>query len=237
MSATGKKVLKHPCKEEIDEKLLAGESVEAVAQWLKQKYSKRPKFQINKMTLQAYRRNYLNVKGEVLADIQKERKERQARERTGRKIEARKASEEYQIAKVRAAEEIELAVADYKSQLEDLLLTTKERLEIMQAQKIGHLNEKVIVEQLRLQKELIVQFFEMEKSMRSEQEVNINIDVHKLTAEMKMIKVALREAINEVCPELYSVFMTTLTEKLAQARMHMDNEEFETGGVNISVKG
>lgn len=239
MSATGQKVLKHPAKEEIDEQLLAGESVEAVAQWLKQKYSKRKSRWVNKMTLQAYRRNYLNVKGEVLYDIQKERTERQTRERTERTIVARKASDEYQVAKVRVAEEIEHTVSNYKDQLESLLLKTQDRLEIMESQKISHLNEKVIVEQLRLQKELVKEFFDMERSLRSDAEVNINIDVHKITTEMKIIKVALRESINEICPELYSAFMVTLTEKLAAARLHVDNDGLNDspGGVNISIKG
>lgn len=238
MSATGKKVLRHPAKEEIDEKLLAGESVEAVASWLKQKYAKRKSFQVNKMTLQAYRKNYLNVQGEVLADIQEERRERQARERTEKRIALRKESPEYQLAKANAAQEIEHTVANFRDRLEDMLVRTEERLEIMEAQKISHLNEKVIVEQLRLQKDLVKEFFDMEKQMRSEAEVNINVDVHKMMQEMKVLKVALREAINEVCPELLSVFMTTLSEKLKKARIHMD-EEFEdipAGGVTINVK-
>ena len=68
-----KKVLNHPDKEELIKKLLEGESVKGVESWLKDKYPRKKRMHISYMTLQKFRTEHLNLKGEVLDDIKNRR--------------------------------------------------------------------------------------------------------------------------------------------------------------------
>ena len=68
------KVARHPDKEEIIKMLLNGESVKQVDAWLKKKYPKRKRLHISYMTLQKFRADHLNIKGDLLEDIKLKKK-------------------------------------------------------------------------------------------------------------------------------------------------------------------
>ena len=70
-----KKVLNHPDKEELIRKLLEGDSVKEVEAWIKQKYPRRKRLHVSYMTLQKFRAEHLNLKGDVLEDIKNRRHE------------------------------------------------------------------------------------------------------------------------------------------------------------------
>lgn len=234
--ATGASILKHPHKAEIDERLLAGESVEAVEKWLKQRFSRNKKLQLNKMTLQAYRRNFLNLDGDVLADLKKERSQRLTEERKRRAIEVVHAEPAYQLAKQKYAEEYALQIHDTNNRLEEIYTKVKERMAIMEGEKIHHLNEKVIVEQFRMLKDLLKDAFDMEQKLKDGQQTNINIDVGRMTREVQLIKVAIQETITELCPDIWPTFIEKLKEKMEAARLVMEEEtEFVEGPVNINI--
>ena len=69
------KVLRHPDKEEIIKMLLNGESVKEVERWIKKKHPRSKRLQISYMTLQKFRAENLNLKGDVLDDIKNRRAE------------------------------------------------------------------------------------------------------------------------------------------------------------------
>jgi hypothetical protein len=69
------KVLNHPDKEKIIEKLLEGESVKEVELWLEKKYPRSKRLHISYMTLQKFRSENLDLKGEVLEDIKNKKAE------------------------------------------------------------------------------------------------------------------------------------------------------------------
>ena len=69
------KVLKHPNKDAIIEKLVSGESTREVESWLKEKYPNKKSYHISYMTLQKFRKDNLNIKGDVLEDIKNKRQE------------------------------------------------------------------------------------------------------------------------------------------------------------------
>jgi hypothetical protein len=235
--ATGASIRKHPQKAEIDERLLAGESVEAVEKWLKQKNARNKRLQVNKMTLQAYRRNFLNLDGDVLADLKRERSKRLAEERKRRALEAVQAEPAYQLAKKRYAESYALQIHDTNNRLDEIYTRVNERIAIMEGEKIHHLNEKVIVEQFRMLKDLLKDAFEMEQRLKEDQQTNINIDVSRMTREVQLIKTTLQETITELCPDIWPVFMETLREKMEKARLTLEEEITELDGhVNISIQ-
>lgn len=240
--ATGASIRKHPQKAEIDERLLAGESVEAVANWLKQKNSRNKKLQVNKMTLQAYRKNFLNLDGDVLADLKKERSAAVAEERKRRALEVAHAEPAYQLAKKQYAEGYALQIHDTNNRLEEIYNKVQDRIALMEGEKLHHLNEKVIIEQFRMLKDLLKDAFDMEQKIKEDQQTNINIDVSRMTKEVKLIKVALQETITELCPDIWPAFMETLREKMDKARILVDTEDSEMdleaaeGPVNINIK-
>jgi len=240
--ATGASVRKHPNKEEIDERLLAGESVEAVANWLKQKFSKNKKLQVNKMTLQAYRKNFLDLDGDVLADIKKERQAKLAEEKKRRAVEVVHAEPAYQIAKAKYAEGYALQISQTNQRLEECYLKLQEQMAIMEGEKVHHLNAKIIVEQINQMRGILKDAFEMEQKLKDDQQTNINIDVGQMTRQIQIIKIAVRETITELCPEVWPAFMEKLKDKLQAARIaDMQSEEEETLNieepkVNINIK-
>tara|TARA_Y100001958_G_C21039920_1_gene409884 strand:- start:22 stop:690 length:669 start_codon:yes stop_codon:yes gene_type:complete len=69
------KVLRHPDKEDIIARLIAGDSVKEVDSWLKSKYPRKKRLHISYMTLQKFRSDHLNLKGDVLDDIKNKRAE------------------------------------------------------------------------------------------------------------------------------------------------------------------
>ena len=68
------KVARHPDKDEIIKMLLNGESVKQVDAWLKKKYPKKKRLHISYMTLQKFRSEHLNIKGDLLEDIKLKKK-------------------------------------------------------------------------------------------------------------------------------------------------------------------
>ena len=67
------KVLRHPDKESIIKKLLSGDSVKEVERWLKTKYPRTKRLHISYMTLQKFRSENLDLRGDVLEEVKNRR--------------------------------------------------------------------------------------------------------------------------------------------------------------------
>src|SRR6056300_1002135 len=63
------KIMNHPDKDEIIKRMLDGESVRSIESWLKEKYPNKKRNHISYPTLQIFRQENLNIRGEVLEDI------------------------------------------------------------------------------------------------------------------------------------------------------------------------
>lgn len=216
--ATGKSVVRHPAKEEITERLLHGESPERVSQWLKQKYTRDKSLWLDKMTLQAYRKNFLNLDGEVLADIKREQREKLKEARAAHAVQVVQATGAYQLAKAEAAEQYVLQVADTHHRLEELYMKVMERIAIIESQKVSHLNDKVICEYLTLLQRTLKDFFEMERDIKADEQTTVEIDIQRVESELKAIKTAVREAISEICPQVWETFLNKLESKLSSVQ-------------------
>lgn len=238
MTTTGQSVLKHPDREAINEKLLAGESVESVASWLRMKHSRNDKMWVNKMTLQAYRRTFLNLDEHILKDLRQERKAKIEEDKKRRAVEAVQSTASYQVAKAQYAEGYVRQIEDHHSRLEELYLKVNERIAILETQKISHLNDKVIADYMRLLKDTLKDYFDMQQKLKDEQETHIDIDIRKITDQVKIIKSVIRETITENCPELWPVFCQKMKEKLENNRQMMNDEieEFDSSPVNINIR-
>ena len=69
------KILRHPDRQEIIERLTNGEGVRVVADWLKAKYPKDKSKWVTFVSLQSFRQDKLNIQGQVLRDIQAKKAE------------------------------------------------------------------------------------------------------------------------------------------------------------------
>ena len=94
-----KKITNHPDKDEIVEKLIAGDSLRQIESWLKNKYPNRSKLHVSYITLQKFRKNHLNIEGDVLKELQKERRALQVAKRQEQQQEQIQQISTYQVGK------------------------------------------------------------------------------------------------------------------------------------------
>ena len=144
------------------------------------------------------------------------------------------------MAKAKYAENYALQITNTNQRLEECYLKLTDQIALMEGEKIHHLNQKVIVEQIRLIKDILKDSFDMEQRLKEDNQTNINIDVTRITQELKIIKTAIRETITELCPDVWPTFMEKLKDKLQAARIGIEEaqEDLEDidGQVNINIK-
>jgi len=63
------KILEHPDRDQIISRLTSGDSVREVSLWLKEKYPEDKRYQVTFSTLDQFRRNHLNIHGNILSDL------------------------------------------------------------------------------------------------------------------------------------------------------------------------
>lgn len=247
----GDKILKHPAREDIDQRLLAGESVKDVEKWLKQKYSNQPRYWINYMTLQSYRKHRLNLNGEVLAEVKAERMQLVSQERERKKQETTQQGAAYQTAKTQIAHQL----LDSNNLILDLQDKIWERIQILEQSEVKeHLKDTVIVQYITQLRGLLMDYHKLlddqDKSVVRNQ-TNITIDVGKVQEEQRLLREAIKETFLEIAPDLLPVFLDRLQQQLNNINSEpVDNSstkevltpvvpqeaDIESGSVNIAIK-
>jgi len=247
----GDKILKHPAREEIDKRLLAGESVKEVEKWLKQKYSNQPKYWVNYMTLQSYRKHRLNLDGEILAEVKAERTQLISQERERKKQALVEQGQEYQAAKTQIAHQL----LDSNNLILDLQDKIWERIQILEQSEIKeHLKDSVIVQYITQLRQLLIDYHKLlddQDRAAARSQTNITIDVGKIQEEQRLLKEAIKETFLEIAPELLPSFLERLQQRLQGADLEpVDNSaeqsilspttppdvDIEAGSVNIAIK-
>jgi len=212
----GDKILKHPARTEIEERLLAGESVKGVEGWLRQKYPNQPKYWVNYMTLQAYRKNRLNVNGEVLQEIKAERLQLVTRERERKKQEIVEQGIAYQATKTQVAQQL----LDSNNLILDLQDKIWERILVLEQSEVKeHLKDSVIVQYITQLRGLLMDYHKLlddQERSASRNQTNVTIDVSRLQEEQARIKQAIKETFLEIAPELLPAFLEKLQTKLGE---------------------
>lgn len=235
-TSTGALVLKHPNFEEINAKLLNGDSVETVAEWLRTKYRTNKRKWISKMTLQAYRRNHLNLKGDVLADIKRERDKAVMQEKIARQQEIVKSSQSYQAAKRRLANDI----IDTKNELLRINQSVWEQIAVLKEAgdpKKIHLVSAAITDLLSEARQLIMDYNKLLDNQDKHKEANVNINIGTVKEHQNYLKEAILETFKEVAPELLPIFIERLREKVHQTEgAPMQSIEGTVGPVRIQIQ-
>jgi len=194
---SGSKIVRHPDKEEIIKMLLNGDSVKQVEAWLKKKYPRSKKYHISYMTLQKFRSENLNIKGDLLEDI-KERK--RSDDLTSVDLEVKAAvssSSEYQ----KKLDEIvsnEMDVARKLLEMEKLISSRMEFYynSIASGGNIKH--DRIFLEYLNTMRSIMQdwkKYIEGFADQKIEHNVNINIVQDQLKIMREVILDILREQI------------------------------------------
>jgi len=211
-SRQGFTILQHKQKSDIDRMLLEGDSVEKVARWLKLQNPNTPKNWVSKMTLHHYRTNYLNVKGDVLAEIQAAKREQQEKQVVVRKQDAVKATAEYQEAKGRVVSEI----LDTSSTIIFIHDKIKDRIELIEQMEVKARNDEVICSYLGQLRGLLNDYHVIMKNLEKGGQTDIQVTIGEAQHQVEAMKEAIRETLTEIAPELVPIFLQKLTAKLKE---------------------
>ena len=217
-----KKVLNHPEKEEIIKKLLSGDSVKEVERWLKKKHPRTKRLHISYMTLQKFRSEHLNLKGEVLEDIKDKRHEV---DKESKEAEAKmliKASSSY-IQKIEEIAESELDVSKRLLEM-DALINSRIEYYFNLLQTGGTIREdKVFIEYINTMKS-IMQDWKKYIEGYADKKIEHNININVVNEHAKILKEAVLDILQEINPDLISVFVNKLEYKMKSLDSGYDRE-------------
>jgi hypothetical protein len=224
------KVSRHPDKEEIIKKLLNGDSVKQVEAWIKSKYPKNKKYHISYMSLQNFRTNNLNIRGDLLEDIKNRRKQNQDELELQETKLVVSNSSEYQ----KKLDEIVSNEIDVNRKLLEMEKLISSRLEfyfnaIMAGGSTKH--DKVFLEYLNAMR-AIMQDWKKYVEGFADKKVEHNINVQVVDTQVKVMKEAIYDVLREMDPALILIFMEKLNKRMQQ--LNYDSPEYNNYLIDVN---
>jgi hypothetical protein len=222
------KVLKHPDKEDIIKKLLDGESLKTVEAWLKKKYPRRKRLHISWVTLQKFRKEHLNLHGEVLDDIKNARrvKDEDSSELLVKQIIAE--SSHYQE-KINEIADAELDASKRLLEMDKLINSRLVYYFNLLESGNGNIKEdKVFLDYIREYRAILEswkKFIEGHADKKIEHNININV----VNEQINVLKGIVFEVLQEMDPMLVPIFVERLNQKMGF--VDVGNEEYKRLGV------
>lgn len=206
-----KKVLNHPNKEDIIKKLLEGSSVKEVEAWLKDKYPRRKRLHVSYMTLQKFRAENLNLKGDVLDDIKNKRTEvdKASLEAETRMVISNSSAYQQKI------EEIATSKLDVSRRLLEMDSLINSRLEFYynMLQNGGTLKEdKIFIEYINTMKGIMQDWKKYVEGI-ADKKVEHNININVVNEQAKILKETVIDVLGEISPDLITVFVERLDKR------------------------
>ena len=217
-----KKILNHPEKEDIIKKLLSGDSVKEVERWLKKKHPRTKRLHISYMTLQKFRSEHLNLRGEVLEDIKDKRHEvdKESKEAEARMI--IKSSSSY-IQKIDEIAESELDVSKRLLEM-DALINSRIEYYFNLLQTGGTIREdKVFIEYINTMKS-IMQDWKKYIEGYADKKIEHNININVVNEQARILKEAVLDILQEINPDLISTFVNRLEYKMKAVDLNYEGQ-------------
>jgi hypothetical protein len=207
------KVVRHPDKEELIKMLLNGDSVKQIEAWLKKKYPRSKRHHISYMTLQKFRSENLNIKGNLLEDIKTKKK---SDELVSADAEIRMAvmnSSEYQN-KISEIVSNEMDVARKLLEMEKLISSRME-FYFNSVSSGGNLKgDRVFLEYLNTMRS-IMQDWKKYVDGFADKKIEHNVNVNIVDGQLKIMKEVVVEVLREMDPALVLVFMEKINYKMS----------------------
>lgn len=214
--AFGEKVAAHPDKDEIQERLLSGESVREVAKWLKKKYPNTKKNWISYLTLQRYRQQHLNLKGQVLKEVKEASQTLTAERVHDQRDIALRESAPYEAAKLQIAQD----VLNREQMILDLQDKIWQRIKMLEGEDLNYKTETVLAQYIGEMRQLmgdyhkmLVDWQKLEKK-GGDSQVNVQVVMQQAEDQVNQVKIAVKEILQEMQPELIPVFLDKLAARL-----------------------
>lgn len=217
------KVLRHPDKEEIIKKLLNGASVKETEAWLSDKYPRKKRLHISYMTLQKFRKEHLNVHGEVLEDIKQARVDLIKQEDGASVRHAVINSTAYQD-KINQIAEKELDVT--KKLLEmDMLVSSRLEYYFNLLAAGGSIKEdKIFLEYLNAYKGILQDWKKYVDGV-ADKTIEHNINVTVMNDQINILKNVVFEVLSEIDPSMVGIFIERVNNKLNH--IEYDSQEYK----------
>lgn len=207
------KVLKHPNKEVIIEKLISGESTREIEAWLKDKYPNKKAYHISYMTLQKFRKEELDLKGEVLEDIKNKRQEIVKEEEEKEKADLIRKSKSYR----EKIEEIANTELDITRKLLELDAIVESRIEYYYniLQNGGSFkDDKMFLEYISTMRGLMQDWKKYIEGFTDQRVEKNNINITIVNQQVNILKSAILETLSGIDPSYTTLFLDTLSNKL-----------------------
>ncbi len=217
------KVLRHPEKETIISKLTKGDSVKDVERWLKKKHPTSKRLQISYMTLQKFRTEYLDLKGEVLEDLKNKRKQKESDSEEMERRAIVMSSNAYQE-KLEEIASTELDVTRKMLEMEKLISS---RLEfyyntIIDGGGVDIKEEKMFLEFLNMQRNLMADWKKWVEGV-ADKTIEHNINVNVVNEQVNVLKSVVYETLQELDPSMVPLFVEKVNSRLGDMNYNGDS--------------
>lgn len=206
------KVLRHPDKEEVIKKLLNGESVKEVEEWLKRKHPRQKRLHVSYMTLQKFRAEHLNIKGEVLEDIRNKRLQQDREEVEVASKLAIANSPHYQD-KLDQIVSQEIDVARRLVEMDKLISSRIEHYYNVLATGGSMKEDRIFIDYINTLKGIMQDWKKYIEGV-ADKKIEHNVSVQVVDNQVNIIKEAVYEVLEELSPELVPIFIDKLGKKV-----------------------
>jgi cysteinyl-tRNA synthetase len=207
------KVLKHPDKELIIKKLLDGESVKSVDEFLKDKYPRKDKYHISYMTLQKFRKEHLDLHGDVLEAIKNARadaKKEEADEEAKTLVAKTKSYQE----KINEIADAELDVSRKLREMDALVSARLEYYYDHLATGQGDIKHDTIFLKYLETYKGILQDWKKYIDGVADKTIEHNININVVNEQVNIIKAIVFEVLQEMDPKLVPVFVEKVNQRM-----------------------
>ena len=208
------KVLRHPDKEDIIARLISGDSVKEVDNWLKSKYPRKKRLHISYMTLQKFRSENLNLRGGVLEDIKNKRSEV---DKASAAAEAKMIIESSSAYQEKISEIVSNEMDVTKRLLEmESLINSRIKYYYDLLNNGGSLREdKIFLEYISALKGIMQDWKKYIEGV-ADQKIEHNVSVSVINNHAEILKSAVLDVLNEMNPELVGVFIDRVSSRMRE---------------------
>lgn len=216
------KIINHPDKERIIEKLLSGESVKEIETWLEKKYPRSKRLHVSYMTLQKFRSDNLNIKGDVLEDIKNKKNEI---DKKNIELETKMIVQSSNAYKQKI-DEIASSELDVTRRLLEMDRLVNSRIEhyFNLLETGGSIKEdKIFLEYVNTMKSLMQDWKKYIEGF-ADKKIEHNINVNIVNEHARILKETILEILREMDPKLIPTFVEKVNYKMRQLDVYQDSD-------------
>lgn len=210
------KILAHPDKAEIISRIISGQSVRDIAEWLKLRYPDDPDKQLSANNLNDFRKKHLNIQG---ADINELKDQTKALKQELENEEIKQLVKQNPTYKERM-QEIKSAEVDWKLKLVQLANVLESRAETIYNRQLANPDNTKLDYAFVQYMDRVLKIAEDIKKLEGapDQIIQHNVTIQTVETYTNVIQEALRQTLAEIDTETANLFMEKYQENLAKLK-------------------